>query len=136
MMRIKLCAIAKDESAYLFNWVFHHLYFGFDEVEVWLNNITDNSEELCREMARISSQFKYRVADDVVSEAYRRGKMFQIIAYEKMYKAAVYEGFDYIVFLDIDEFFVPKDFRSHVGSLVDGDRKSTRLNSSHVAISY
>src|SRR5690625_5458295 len=87
MMRIKLCAIAKDESAYLFNWVFHHLYFGFDEVEVWLNNITDNSEELCREMARISSQFKYRVADDVVSEAYRRGKMFQIIAYEKKYKA-------------------------------------------------
>src|SRR5690625_7519256 len=89
MMRIKLCAIAKDESAYLFNWVFHHLYFGFDEVEVWLNNITDNSEELCREMARISSQFKYRVADDVVSEEYRRGKMFQIIAYEKMYKAEV-----------------------------------------------
>lgn len=119
-MRIKLCAIAKDEAAYLFNWVFHHLYFGFDEVEVWLNNITDNSEELCREMAASDSRFKYRVADDVVSEAYRRGKMFQIIAYEKMYKAAVYEGFDYIVFLDIDEFFVPKDFRSHVGSLVDG----------------
>lgn len=119
-MRIKLCAIAKDEAAYLFNWVFHHLYFGFDEVEVWLNNITDNSEELCREMAASDSRFKYRVADGVVAEAYRRRKTFQIVAYEKMYKTAVDEGFDYITFLDIDEFFVPKDFRSDVKSLISG----------------
>ncbi|AJP45116.1 hypothetical protein EP12_17215 [Alteromonas australica] len=29
---IKLIAVAKNESPYLLEWIFHHLYFGFKEM--------------------------------------------------------------------------------------------------------
>ena len=35
--RVKLCAIAKNEGAYIADWVFHHLHFGFDAIEIWVN---------------------------------------------------------------------------------------------------
>lgn len=45
-MKIKLIAIAKDEAAYLPDWIFHHLYFGFDSIDIYVNNTTDNTNDL------------------------------------------------------------------------------------------
>ena len=30
---VKIIAIAKDEGAYLAEWIHHHLYFGFSEIK-------------------------------------------------------------------------------------------------------
>ena len=43
LIKIKLAAIARDEAAYLPEWIFHHLDFGFDEIEIYINNTVDNS---------------------------------------------------------------------------------------------
>lgn len=45
-MKVKLVAIAKDEAAYLPDWIFHHLYFGFDSIDIYVNNTTDNTYDL------------------------------------------------------------------------------------------
>lgn len=37
----KIIAVAKDEGAYLAEWIFYHLYKGFDEIEVLINRTTD-----------------------------------------------------------------------------------------------
>lgn len=42
-LKIKLVAIAKDEAAYLPEWIFHHLYFGFDQIDIYVNNTSDNT---------------------------------------------------------------------------------------------
>ena len=41
--KIKLVAIAKNEAAYLAEWIFHHLYLGVDEIEIHFNRCSDNT---------------------------------------------------------------------------------------------
>ena len=48
MASIKLVAIAKDEAAYLAEWIYHHLSIGIKEIDVYLNGVTDNSYKLMR----------------------------------------------------------------------------------------
>ena len=43
MPSLKLVAIAKDEAPYLAEWIFHHLYLGIHEIEIYLNGITDKT---------------------------------------------------------------------------------------------
>ena len=54
-LKIKLVAIAKDEAAYLPEWIFHHLYFGFDAIDIYVNNTTDNTHELSQYLAPLES---------------------------------------------------------------------------------
>ena len=41
--KVKVVAIAKDEGAYIAEWIFHHLYFGFDAIDIYVNRTTDNT---------------------------------------------------------------------------------------------
>lgn len=45
-MKIKLIAIAKDEAAYLPEWIHYHLSVGFDSISVLTNGITDNTDKV------------------------------------------------------------------------------------------
>jgi len=45
-MKIKLIAVAKDEAAYIPEWVYHHLNFGFDSISIYTNNISDNTRDV------------------------------------------------------------------------------------------
>ena len=45
-VRVKLVAIAKDEAAYIPDWIFHHLHFGFDAIDIYVNNTSDNTQEI------------------------------------------------------------------------------------------
>lgn len=76
-IRIKIFAIAKDEAAYIPQWVHHHFYFGFDEIEIWLNNIEDNSIEVCKRLSNTYENFKYKVADDILEECKKREFIFK-----------------------------------------------------------
>ena len=44
--KVKLVAIAKDEGAYLVDWIFHHLYFGFYAIDIYVNRTSDNTFEI------------------------------------------------------------------------------------------
>ncbi|HCG6788043.1 TPA: glycosyltransferase family 2 protein [Vibrio parahaemolyticus] len=106
MLKVKVAAIAKDEGAYISEWVHHHLYFGFDEVEVYVNNTSDRTtailDSLCENYA-----VKYQIRDDLVEEA--KGN-FQKAAYNEIALRAKLDGFTHVLFIDIDEFWTPKDF--------------------------
>ena len=45
--KIKLVAIAKNEAAYLPQWIHHHFSIGFNEIEIFINDTTDNSLAIC-----------------------------------------------------------------------------------------
>lgn len=38
--------IVKDEVFYFFEWVYYYLYFGFDEIDIYINWIIDNFVEV------------------------------------------------------------------------------------------
>lgn len=119
-IKVKIFAIAKDEGAYIPQWVFHHFYFGFDEIEIWLNNIEDNSVEVCEKLANVYPKFKYEVADNLLEECKKNNKHFQREAYNIIFERELSLGeFTHIMFLDLDEFWTPKDFKTRIRSLLN-----------------
>ncbi|WP_052700480.1 glycosyltransferase family 2 protein [Methylocucumis oryzae] len=117
--KIKLAAIAKNEAAYIPEWVFHHFYFGFDAIEIWINGTSDNSFEILDSLkAQFGHRLTYRNTDNLFRECVTDGKDFQVVSYRKLFKSAKKDGFDFIMFLDMDEFWIPNDFISSIHSLV------------------
>lgn len=98
--KVKLVAIAKDEAAYLPEWIYHHLAVGFDEIEVLVNYTSDNSTDI---LDKIGAHYpvKYRVIDNSIVDY---SGNFQMSAYRMMASESANQ-FDYIMFLDIDEFW-------------------------------
>ena len=71
MASIKLVAIAKDEAAYLAEWIYHHLSIGIQEIDVYLNGITDNSYRLMRLINAKHKNVKFYNADYLVGISIR-----------------------------------------------------------------
>ncbi len=106
-MRIRLVAIAKNEAAYLPEWIFHHRFFGFADIEILVNQTTDNTDELIGRLAPLSGvRFSYN--DHLLDQC--EDLPFQIAAYREAFLRARGDGITHILFLDIDEFWTPADF--------------------------
>ena len=118
MSKIKLVAIAKDEAAYLPEWIFHHLHFGFHEIEVLINRTSDNTEAVLSEIVRAHPQVSFRKVDWI--DTTPPSHFIQYIAYaESYYRAKSEPSLSHICFLDIDEFWVPEDFNSSISEVIE-----------------
>ena len=116
--RIKIGAIAKDEAPYLIDWVFHHFYFGFDEIEIRVNNTTDNTLEVLQALHEVyGDKLQYRVDDDTYAKCQKRGKSFQKTAYQHMLNRARGD-FSHLLFIDIDEYWTPADLCTGIHGFV------------------
>lgn len=109
-MNIRIIAIAKDECAYLSEWVHHHFYFGVDSIHIAVNATNDPSLSLLECLSKLYP-VSYSVEDDLARST---GSGFQAAAYEKMAAQAKEEGFSHVLMLDIDEFWTPLDFKSSI----------------------
>lgn len=127
-MKIKLVAIAKDEGAYISEWIFHHLYFGFDEIEIYVNYTTDNTYVV---LEKIQTNFpvKYKNAeylvapehtqcDSILSKGYLNHNPLQSRAYAESFFNAKRDGFTHVMFLDVDEFWVPTCFSKNIKEML------------------
>ncbi len=123
-MKIKLVAIAKDEAAYLPEWIFHHFYFGVDEIEIYVNFTTDGTHSLLK---KIQGQYPVKFKDveylidpshthfdHLLSNKYLNKNPLQARAYAELFVSAKNEGFSHIMFLDIDEYWTPKCFSKSI----------------------
>ncbi|HPE80776.1 MAG TPA: glycosyltransferase family 2 protein [Gammaproteobacteria bacterium] len=114
-LKVKLAAIVKDEAAYLPAWLFHHLYFGFDEIEIYVNNTTDPTRDL---VSNISRRFPVRLTEADYIFSLDRNHTFQLEAYSQILESSRADGFSHILFLDIDEFWTPRNFNSSIHDCV------------------
>ena len=123
-MKTKLVAIAKDEAAYLPEWIFHHLHFGFDEIEIYINFTTDNSLALLNKIKR-NHPIKFKNVeyllepecdkyDGLISQRYLEYNKFQSRAYAELLFNARKDGFSHVMFLDIDELWTPSCFKAKI----------------------
>tara|TARA_R110000737_G_scaffold283945_1_gene290472 strand:- start:684 stop:1796 length:1113 start_codon:yes stop_codon:yes gene_type:complete len=115
-VKIKLVAIAKDEAAYLPEWIFHHIYFGFDSINVYVNNTTDNTSDL---------QFSLRSLDNLnwfCGDAFfkKSSKSAQVEIYKHELKLSRRQKFTHVMFLDIDEFWTPKNLNTQIKEFIGG----------------
>ena len=118
-MKVKIIAVASNESAYLAEWIHHHLYFGFDGIEILLNRTNDNSLEILKRISAKHSNVKYR---DVSFLDLADVENIQRAAYSIAVNE-LEDSFTHYIFLDIDEFWVPKDFSSSVQDVVESLKK-------------
>lgn len=114
-MKIKLIAIAKDEAAYLPDWIFHHLYFGFDSIDIYVNNTTDNTNDL-----KLFLEKEHRVSfidgDSFFDPSVAKP---QESVYKHALDLAKKDNFTHLLFLDIDEFWTPKNFASKIQDCIN-----------------
>lgn len=109
-IKVKLVAIAKDEAAYLPEWIQHHLYFGFDFIEIHVNNTSDNTWDLAKLYAN-ESRVSFIDSDKIFSTNHNSP---QHEIYLNSYLRASGEGYSHVMFLDIDEFWTPQDLTSSI----------------------
>jgi hypothetical protein len=114
---ILLVGCAKDEAAYLPEWIFYHLSIGIKSIHIYVNNTSDNSVTILEKIAK-HYPVSYTVADPLIrSEAecfhYRTNKEFlagnpiQAKCYIDAYENVDPNLFSYVAYLDIDEFLHP-----------------------------
>lgn len=114
-IRVKLVVIAKDESAYIPEWVHHHLYFGFDAIEIYVNRTTDNSADMLSLVCQHNPQVDWRYADWIDMCPGQAKQQMQFIVYAKAIEEARRKGdFSHIFFLDMDEFWCTQGFKTSI----------------------
>jgi len=112
--KIKLVAIAKNEAAYLAEWIFHHLYLGVDAIEIHFNRCSDNTPDYIKIFEK-DSRVNFVNADDLF-ENYKGNPQTKV--YQDALATSRGQGFTHCLFLDIDEFLVPPDLGMKIKSLV------------------
>jgi hypothetical protein len=112
-------AVAKDEAPYLPEWIHHHIWFGFSEIYISLNRTTDASTEILERIASVYPQIIVNNCDWldwVPSKRLEFNTEIQSLAYAHNLNGILEKGSrsPYVIFLDIDEFWFPVDFRTCV----------------------
>ena len=93
-MNCIVCAIAKLENAYLYEWAKYHLALGFSAIHVFDNN--DEDGERILDVFRGTECESQVIVHDVRGQRYVQKKVYQE-CYDN-------EDFDWCAFIDIDEF--------------------------------
>ncbi|MDD2464758.1 MAG: glycosyltransferase family 2 protein [Desulfobulbus sp.] len=115
--KVKLVSIAKDEAPYLSDWIFHHLYFGFSKIEIYINRTSDNSIEILDKIQKNYHNVVYHIADWVDTLPDNSRKNLQHICYMDSIKNEI--QFNYATFLDIDEYWISKNFSTKITEFLD-----------------
>ncbi|WP_102798329.1 glycosyltransferase family 92 protein [Bowmanella denitrificans] len=127
--RVKLVAVAKDEAAYLAEWIHHHLYFGFNEIDIYLNRTRDTSQTVLDQICYHYDQVNVHTADwiDSCQEAVRQ--QLQFIVYAKAFaECKVGNQADFIMFLDIDEFWTPSDMQNQIAECLSDHNEADTVS--------
>jgi|GEM_PF-1220073 len=114
----KVCAVAKDEGPYLAEWIFHHLYFGFDLIHVYINRTSDASVRVLERISQAYPQVTFESIDWIDLCDPGVSAKLQTIAYAKELDRSRQQNVGWLLFLDVDEFWVPADFTMSVDQLV------------------
>jgi hypothetical protein len=113
--KVKLAAIAKDEAAYLAEWIHHHRYFGFDAIDIYVNNTSDNSWQYAERFRRAAH------VNLIDADAFFDGETAcpQTRVYRHALEQSRKDGFTHLLCLDVDEFWTPADLGSSIKDCID-----------------
>lgn len=116
--KVRLVGVAKNEGRYLAEWILHHLYFGIDHIEVHYNQCDDNTVAVGKYLSA-----KYPVSFINADNQFAPHlKSPQVGVYLSAISKAYKDGYSHVLFLDVDEFLVPKDLSKGVHELINNKR--------------
>lgn len=115
--KIKIVAIAKNEAAFLPQFIYHHFYFGADSIDIYINRTIDNSKNVLNKLKYKYPFLNYYEADWI--DNIHCPPTIQHAVYSYAYDQSS-EGYDYIFFLDIDEFFYSRKTGQSLQNCISG----------------
>lgn len=118
---ITICAIAKDESRYIIEWIAYHLAVGATKLVIFNNDSSDGMDVLIRSIAEKDSRV------ELIDWPSHDGVSPQVSAYNHALKQV---HTSWIGFIDIDEFIVPlkdNDIPSYLRA-IPSDVSSIHIN--------
>lgn len=68
--KVKIIAVAKDVGAYLAEWIHHHLYYGFSNIEIVLNRTADNSIQVLEHISKVYPAAQWRFVESSSEKEY------------------------------------------------------------------
>lgn len=128
-MKVKIVAIAKDEGAYIAEWIFHHLYFGFDAIDIYVNRTTDNTCDILDKINKIYPNVQYFNADWLDIAPDQANIHMQAIIYSQAYTKEKNSGkYSHILFIDIDEFWTPLNLTDSIHNCLKSIPKHSSIS--------
>lgn len=109
--RVKIAAVAKNEAAYLPEWIFHHLYFGVEEIDIYINRTSDNTRQLKALLTDLPVNFIE--ADDIFNNLSANP---QTTCFRKSLSNSYSKGISHVLLIDIDEFWLPMDMETSISA--------------------
>lgn len=120
--RVAVVAIAKDEAAYLPEWIHHCLYFGFEKVFIGINRTTDSTYRI---LDNIQEKFP-QVIDhnlDWVDQGVKAEKNLHMqgLAYAFLSHEIKknHEDITHVFYCDVDEFWFSRGFEHNIGDYLE-----------------
>ena len=105
---LAICAIGKNEGAYLKEWVEYHKLVGIEKIFFYDNESNDNTKEV----------LKPYVESGFVDYHYQKGKGQQLYVYN--YTVMHHkEEYRWIAFIDLDEFIQPMKFGEKIPDIIN-----------------
>ena len=142
---IKVYAIARNEGAYLTEFVSYHFALGVPEIEIYVNKTDDNSLKILKLLSSHYENLKYSVVEltDIAKE--QVGKKFENVerqfanfmpiqgfSYNRMMNKHDYEKYPYLSFIDIDEFIYIEGDKSLLEIIEENTTKVIHIPLIHV----
>lgn len=117
--KILLAAIAKNEAAYLPEWIFHHLNVGVEGIIIYVNNTDDNTIAVL-ELLKKKYPVEYKIVDgisekedkyfqEVINKRWLANSPLHSKSYADIYRNTDPDKYDYILYIDIDEYLCFKN---------------------------
>jgi hypothetical protein len=129
MAFIRLVAIAKDEGAYLPEWIHHHLYFGFDEIVVIHNDCNDNTVEILEKISEKEARLIVKDGNQLKKEVITIGGNFQTSAYANELNLARKDAYvTHIMYLDIDEFWLTPKLDKSIHEFINNFKEADSIS--------
>ena len=119
--KVKLVAVAKDESAYLADWIQHHLFFGFAEIHVYINRTSDDSAKVLNSISQLHENVTFSLADWIDQLPPPSKKNLQHICYMQAL-SSIEPDITHLLFLDVDEYWVSQRYTCINDFLISGDK--------------
>lgn len=126
---VKVVAVAKDAAPILPNWIAHHLYFGFDSIEIYVNRTEDCTEQVLQKISSVYPKVSYQFCDWVDQLPQDVAGHMQRIIYAKSFYEGGKAGYSHILFIDVDELWLPRN-------LTDGIHNLLRSLPAHGMVSF
>lgn len=110
-----IVCIASDEAPYIHEFIFHHLYLGFQNIVIGVNKCADQTVEIINRISACHPQVKAINVDKIIRSFGQSG------CYEYLLRnlLQLYSQSRYCLFIDIDEFWVADPFPTSVQQFIN-----------------